>query len=179
MPRVKVVPVTSVTFYRDVAFTTVRCNEHDRGVGLSSSRSSRRSAVSGGGNEPGAVLRGLCLNCIGRTDQVWVLSSAGTPAMRSMSASQTYEATMVSTHPCPSAPVLQPRSVQAFAPAGLTTAADPINAKLAGFDRGRALLLFFSRTIPSLAICLASVAWLPATLGAPVPPFQLDQVTGG
>jgi hypothetical protein len=61
----------------------------------------------------------------------------------------------------------------------LTTADDPIKAKLAGFERGRALLLFLSKTIPSLAICLTSVAWLPATFGAPAPPFQLDQVTAG
>jgi hypothetical protein len=54
-----------------------------------------------------------------------------------------------------------------------------MRARLAGFDKGKALLLFFSKTIPSRAICLASFAWSPATFGAPVPPFQLDQVTAG
>ena len=82
MPRIKVVPVTSVAFYRDVAFTTVRRNEHDSCVSLASSGSSCGSAVGGGGNNLGAVFRSLCLDRIGWTDQVWVLSSAGTPAVK-------------------------------------------------------------------------------------------------
>ena len=41
VPRIKVVPVTSVAFYRDVAFTTVRRDEHDGCVNLASSGSTR------------------------------------------------------------------------------------------------------------------------------------------
>ena len=82
MPRIKVVPVTSVTFYRDVAFTTVRRDEDNGCVSLASSGSSCGSAVGSGGNDLGAVLHSLCLDRIGRTDQVWVLSGAGSPAVK-------------------------------------------------------------------------------------------------
>jgi len=82
VPRVKVVPVTSVAFDRDVAFTTVRRDEHDGCVGLPSSRSSRGSAVGGRGNDLGAILRSLRLDRVGRTDQVWILSGAGSPAVK-------------------------------------------------------------------------------------------------
>jgi len=54
-------------------------------------------------------------------------------------------------------PSSQSRSVHEFIPLGLTTESRPMTAKLAGFFKGRALLVFFNKTIPSLAIARATV----------------------
>ena len=81
MPGVKIVPVASVTFHRDVAFAAVCRDKYDGGVGLSGSGSPGGGAVGGGGHDLRAVLRSLSLDRIGRSDKVWVLCCAGSPAV--------------------------------------------------------------------------------------------------
>jgi hypothetical protein len=158
VPRIKVVPIASVALNGDVALATIGCDEYDSCVSLAGGRGARGSAVGRGSNDLSAIFRGLCLDSICWSNEVRILRSARPPSVRGICQQQMIrQLEIVLTHPCPSAPVLQPRSVQAFAPAGLTAAAEPMRARLAGFERGRALLLFLSNTMPSRAICLARV----------------------
>lgn len=79
MPRIEIAPVASIAFNSDVALTAVRCDEHNRGVGLAGGGSTSGSAVSSGGDDLSAILRGLRLNCICRSNKIWIFSSTGSP----------------------------------------------------------------------------------------------------
>lgn len=58
--------------------------------------------------------------------------------------------------PIASVPLSQPLSVQELRPPKVGDASRPIMAKLAGFFKGKILLSFFRRTMPSRAIALAT-----------------------